>query len=239
MVNILEHIENHSHVRFFAHLDGNLGGTAVGEMGLAGGNAAESDGAAVVFPGAIQARAVAGRQLPLLAGCWKARGNNRPHGMNDIPGRQIVSPSDDRASGGYPAALQNIVALPPQLQPCGRMDGIVDAVVKRLPATESPGVCSIDDGIDLEARDIPLPDLFIFDPFNPHRTLVSLLRLQLRILRGKVLVAQRLRLPDIHQRPQQSLFAGKRPRHLGLHPLLLHQVAYAEIYVLNPVHTLA
>ena len=73
------------------------------------------------------------------------------------------------------------------------MDSIVDTGVQWMPAAETLTVGSVDDGIDLESCDVPLPEFsYIF-----HHALVGQLRLQFSILSGKKFIAQRLRLPDV------------------------------------------
>ncbi len=73
------------------------------------------------------------------------------------------------------------------------MDGVVDTGVQRMPATESLTIGSVDNGINLESCDVPLPEFsYIF-----HHDFVGQLCLQFSILCGKKFVAQRLRLPDV------------------------------------------
>ena len=233
MVEVFEGVEDDADAGIAAGGDGDLGGAPVGEVELAGGDAAEGDTAAPQLAGQVEAGSVAAGELLLLPGGWDAGVDDRAHGVDDPLGGQVVAGCDDGAAGGDLLALQDFVALLAQLEARRGMDGVVDALVQRVPATEPAAVGGIRDGVDLEARDVTLPDTLA----GEDRPLVGQLRLQLGVLGGEELVAQRLRVPDVHHGPQELLLVAQLARYLGFRVVLFQQVADAEVYVLLSVHT--
>jgi hypothetical protein len=101
-----------------------------------------------------------------------------------------------------------------------------------MPAAETSTVGGIDDGVDLKARDVSLPQPLA----GSHHTLVSQLRLQLSVLRGNKLVAQRLWPPYIHQCPQLLFPVTQIPGNHSFCIILLQQIAYAEVNIFLSVH---
>ena len=141
----------------FDGLHGNFGGQLVGETELAGGDATEGYGAAAVGLGQMERIDVARSQLffLLLGGC--AVGDDGSHGVDYILGGQVVSWSYDSFASINQRTFQNIIALLTQLHSCSGMDGVVDARVQRMPATQAAAVGSVDDCIGLQSGDITLP----------------------------------------------------------------------------------
>ena len=98
---------------FFNCLDSNFGGALIGEVELAGGDAAEGYRVASIHFGKAQTSAIACRQLLLLQGGRDAVGDNRPYCVDDILAWQVVAGRNDGFAGSNYAALKGIVALLP------------------------------------------------------------------------------------------------------------------------------
>jgi hypothetical protein len=90
------------------------------------------------------------------------------------------------------------------------MDGVVDAGMQRMPATQAAAVGGIDNGVDLQPRDVTLPEdgdgrrrkgrmAGLGDVPEGNNAALAQLRLQLAVLRLQELQGQRLRTPDVHQ----------------------------------------
>lgn len=160
VVGIFEHVEDYTDAGIPAGVDGYLGGTAVGEVEVAGGDAAEGYAVAVVLLGEPEAGAVASGQLLLLPLGRYTVAYLGADCVDDPFCRQIVARSDDGAAGGNLVALEYFVALLAELQASSRVYIVVDARVERIPAPKAAWVGGIDYRIDLEPCDIALPQSF-------------------------------------------------------------------------------
>jgi hypothetical protein len=79
--------------------------------------------------------------------------------MDDVPGLEAIAAGD---LGGTGVATAQGLAFGQQLRSGGTMDGAVDAA-----AAEQRGVGSVDDGVDVERRDVGDADL------EPRRSDIS------------------------------------------------------------------
>ena len=102
------------------------------------------------MPGRERKRgAIAGGEQFLLA--LVAAAPDRPDRVNDVPGLEPVAAGD---LGGTGVAAAQRLALGQELGSGGAMDGAVDAA-----AAEQRPVGGIDDGVDVERRDVGDADL--------------------------------------------------------------------------------
>ena len=157
VVDVFIDVEDHADAGFPAGFNGYLGGTTFGEMEIAGGDTAEGNAMAVVLPGKPQAASVASGQLFLLPHSRDTVLNDRSHSVDDIFRWQVISRSDDGTTRGNPFTLKNVVALLSKLQARCGVDIIVDTGMEGIPTTKTAGIGGIDYRIDLESRDIALP----------------------------------------------------------------------------------
>ena len=109
----------------------------------------------------VQAGAVAGGQL--LAGPARSPSalHDGPHGVEHIPGWEVIGPSVSLArpvGSGCPWACMSCDAGVPELEPRRRVDGVVDAAVAGSEAPQQGGVGRVDNGVRLQAGDVPLPE---------------------------------------------------------------------------------
>ena len=93
--------------------------------------------------------AIAGGEQRVLA--LAAAAPDRTDRMDDVPGLEAIAAGD---LGGTGVATAQGLALGQQLGAGGTMDGAVDAA-----AAEQRGVGSVDDGVDVERRDVGDADL--------------------------------------------------------------------------------
>ena len=107
--------------------------------------------------GQAETRTVALGQLLFLRPCGHAVGDNRPNGMNDMPGRQIVASGDEGIARSQKPPLHDGGTLAAKLQAGSRMDTVVDTIVERRPTAQCLRIGRIDDGIDLQTSDVALP----------------------------------------------------------------------------------
>lgn len=132
-----------------------------GEPVDAGADAWKRDGSNRALAGSFERLSIAGReQLGFIVG---AAAPNGPDRMNDVLGREAIAPCDFGLSGLATAEQTTLVQ---QIRACGAMNGTVDAA-----ATEQRRIGSIDDGVDLERRDVSANgahDLWHMRP-NAHR----------------------------------------------------------------------
>ena len=102
------------------------------------------------MPGGERKRgAIAGGEQLLLA--LVAAAPDRTDRMNDVPGLEAIAAGD---LGGTGVATAQRLALGQQLRSGGAMDGAVDAA-----AAEQRRFGGIDDGVDVERRDVGDADL--------------------------------------------------------------------------------
>ena len=188
----------------FHRLHGDLRRPLPGEVELPGGDAAEGQAFAALFPRQVQAGAVAGGQLPLVF--FRQRPlDDGPHGVEHIPAGQVVGFGDFRLARGLWAALlcQEGRALQPEPHPGEGVDGVVDAAVAGDVAPGHAAVGGVDDGVHLQGGDVPLPevearlrraqipqlsDAPLFEPFP-----------QIRVLHPQEFPADGSRRAEIHQ----------------------------------------
>ena len=93
--------------------------------------------------------AIAGGEQRLLA--LAAAAPDRTDRMDDVPGLEAIAAGD---LGGAGVAAAQGLAFGQQLRSGGAMDGAVDAA-----AAEQRGVGGVDDGVDVERRDVGDADL--------------------------------------------------------------------------------
>ena len=90
---------------------------------------------------------------------WNAVGDDGADRMNHVFTWQIVGLGDFGLTSRLLVVLleHQMVAFFSQLNSRSGMDGVVDALVQRMEASQHLAVGGVDDGIHLEARNITLP----------------------------------------------------------------------------------
>ena len=145
----------------------------------------------------VQTGRIAGSQLHFLLAKRLGSHHNGADGVYDILRREVETGGNPSAACGLFRSVHHLLTRQPQLHARCRMNGIVNTAVHRHKAPQHLRIGGIDDGIHLEASDIPLP-LFI-DPSsvfvllrmtgvilseakNLHHPFLRQLRLQLLVL---------------------------------------------------------
>lgn len=129
--------------------DRNLGGTLERKSVDASADRGEGDRLQSMLSGDLKRASVAGgKQFIFIR---RAAVPDRPHGVDDVLGRESVARRESGLAGG--TAAQGPAFLK-KLRPCGPMDGAVDTA-----ATRKLLVGGIDDGIDRKGGDVCFENL--------------------------------------------------------------------------------
>lgn len=156
--------------------------------------------------------------------------------MDNILRRQIEAWCNLRHSRSLfvSLCLHDVVARLTQLYACGGVYGIVDAAMQWDEAAEELAVGGIDDGINLQPRDVALPNLQAI-AFGFHDTLILQLTLQLTVLPLEEISGGRLGLSYIHQHTHQYLLVHEIIRDLKAGAGVGHQLRDDGIKVTEPL----
>ena len=149
---LIEIIFYRLHCDFSCHL--------VRETELAGRDTAEGDTLETVFIGTSHNAAVARSQLFLLKIRRDAVWDDGAYCVNDVFAWQIVRLGDFRLSSRLGMSLfeHDGIAFLAQLHAGSGMDGVVDAPVQWVETTQHLTVGGVDDGVDLQTRNVALPN---------------------------------------------------------------------------------
>ena len=124
--------------------------------------------------------------------------------MDDILRGKVISPRELGIPDLLLMPLQgdDLCAVCPKLHPGGRVDDVIDAAMRRQEAAEQRCIPRIDDGIRIEAGDVPLPMgdvvLDLWNVVDMHDAALHALRPEERILIGKDLGRNGQRIAGIH-----------------------------------------